>query len=220
MVTPQDHSSKSCRPQSLGKPHDYGMTQEQLDKLLVFQGYKCPICQLELDPGVIDHDHVTGRVRGILHRGCNLKVAGYEYRMGLTPTYGVHPDPIDWMTGDKPGNRPGDATLALYLQLPPAKQAGIIAVRSATPNNPHKERWWVESNETPEQIVGHLTAWDRISYSYQTPDGANVYGINITSGMLKRHGRISRGEAINLTKYDPPLRNPALSQFPLLNEEE
>lgn len=40
------------------------------------QGGLCPLCGLPIDmkikgEGVIDHDHDTGRIRGVLHRSCN-----------------------------------------------------------------------------------------------------------------------------------------------------
>lgn len=51
----------------------YGMTQEDYEKLLSSQGGTCAIC---LDPPKqihfhIDHDHITGEVRGILCSRCN-----------------------------------------------------------------------------------------------------------------------------------------------------
>lgn len=52
----------------------HGLTQEQYDGLFTKQGECCAICQSP-DPRTkywhIDHDHVTGRVRGILCGHCN-----------------------------------------------------------------------------------------------------------------------------------------------------
>lgn len=44
--------------------------------LKVEQGGLCPLCGKEIDlsikgEGVIDHDHDTGQIRGVLHRSCN-----------------------------------------------------------------------------------------------------------------------------------------------------
>jgi len=60
----------------------YGITQQQFDDLLEEQGGVCPICLLPFidstgrpgswDIASVDHCHATGRVRGILHRRCNL----------------------------------------------------------------------------------------------------------------------------------------------------
>jgi len=52
----------------------YGMTPEQFDELLAHQGGACPICDTK-DPGkswCVDHDHVSGQVRGILCWHCNV----------------------------------------------------------------------------------------------------------------------------------------------------
>lgn len=54
------------------------------------QGGLCPLCQKEIDltikgEGVIDHDHDTGEIRGILHRSCNAaegKIANAAARWG------------------------------------------------------------------------------------------------------------------------------------------
>ena len=45
-------------------------------KMLAEQGGVCPLCQKPIDPNekgsmVVDHCHVTGRIRGALHRSCN-----------------------------------------------------------------------------------------------------------------------------------------------------
>lgn len=59
----------------------YGLTPEDYDALAEAQGNACAIC---LEPGDldaasqhrlgVDHDHVTGRVRGLLCRPCNRAV--------------------------------------------------------------------------------------------------------------------------------------------------
>lgn len=48
----------------------------KLRQLKVHQGGLCGICQLPIDltqkgEGVVDHDHKTGEIRGVLHRSCN-----------------------------------------------------------------------------------------------------------------------------------------------------
>ncbi len=67
----------------------YGLTAEQFDALVAKQGGVCAICRKPFadsysgkrgrgagagrwDIASIDHDHDTGKVRGILHRRCNL----------------------------------------------------------------------------------------------------------------------------------------------------
>lgn len=55
----------------------YGITREQYDRLLQEQGGRCAICgtahvPTDMHPDlVIDHDHSTGKVRGLLCPNCN-----------------------------------------------------------------------------------------------------------------------------------------------------
>jgi hypothetical protein len=51
----------------------YGLTLEAFDALLASQGGGCAICG-KPDADNVDHDHATGRVRGILCFKCNVAI--------------------------------------------------------------------------------------------------------------------------------------------------
>jgi len=68
------------RKQSNRKSHlkrKYGLTPEAFDEMLAMQGGGCAICG-KPNPDNVDHDHVTGRVRGILCWNCNVGVGQFE----------------------------------------------------------------------------------------------------------------------------------------------
>jgi len=59
----------------------YGISAKEYDALLARQNGKCAICGLEMDEGkrlAVDHDHETGKVRGILHVRCNSAIALFK----------------------------------------------------------------------------------------------------------------------------------------------
>lgn len=74
------HASLAAHEQRLGSV--YGITREQYEQLLKYQGYRCYICRRQVHSKrlAVDHDHATGEVRGLLcadsERGCNHKVVG------------------------------------------------------------------------------------------------------------------------------------------------
>lgn len=60
----------------------YGLTVQQYDDLLELQDGRCAIC-LKDQPGhhgrfVVDHDHLTGVVRGLLCHECNVGVGFFK----------------------------------------------------------------------------------------------------------------------------------------------
>jgi hypothetical protein len=63
-----------------GRKTRFGITAEEYHSLLERQGGVCGICKSP--PGkkrlIIDHDHNTGMVRGLLCYKCNLKLCGIE----------------------------------------------------------------------------------------------------------------------------------------------
>lgn len=53
----------------------YGLTEEQYADLLLKQNNRCAICSTPIAAGRhchVDHDHSTGKVRGVLCGHCNL----------------------------------------------------------------------------------------------------------------------------------------------------
>jgi hypothetical protein len=49
----------------------YGLSQKDFDKLVALQDGRCAICKRVCDNFVVDHDHTTGKVRGLLCKNCN-----------------------------------------------------------------------------------------------------------------------------------------------------
>jgi hypothetical protein len=65
---------------------NYGITVEQYDAMLGAQGGTCAICggTNPNRPLAVDHDHVSGLVRGLLCNGCNILI-GYIEKLDRSP---------------------------------------------------------------------------------------------------------------------------------------
>lgn len=51
----------------------YGLSFTDVQALFDLQQGLCGVCKLPLDLKYnVDHDHVTGKVRGLLHKNCNI----------------------------------------------------------------------------------------------------------------------------------------------------
>ena len=59
----------------------YGLSEEQYQKLLTLQNHCCAMCWepfTRLKYPVVDHDHKTDEVRGLLHQACNRALGFFE----------------------------------------------------------------------------------------------------------------------------------------------
>jgi hypothetical protein len=52
----------------------YGVTPDQFDAMMLRQAGCCAICQEPMGIPAVDHDHDTGKVRGLLCRRCNTGI--------------------------------------------------------------------------------------------------------------------------------------------------
>ena len=71
----------------------YGVTVGEVQALAEKQGHRCAICgthkssiphdAFKHNPLVIDHDHETGKVRGLLCPTCNVGLGQFKDSVGL-----------------------------------------------------------------------------------------------------------------------------------------
>ena len=59
------------------RQYKYGITEDEYTAMLEAQEGRCAICNLERKL-VIDHDHKTGKVRGLLCKPCNAMLGPFE----------------------------------------------------------------------------------------------------------------------------------------------
>ena len=69
----------------------YKLTPEMFNNILCSQGGHCALCSMAPDDKhknfCVDHDHSTGRVRGILCKFCNSKLGWFENRRAVIESY-------------------------------------------------------------------------------------------------------------------------------------
>lgn len=92
---------------------DYGMTWEEFNALLVAQHGQCAICGVLMDPPAkatkdsvavtVDHNHDTGKVRGLLCYSCNLALGVFKdslHRLRAAVAYLERTDEHERMRAD------------------------------------------------------------------------------------------------------------------------
>lgn len=94
-ASPDRYARMRARLRESNLVRKYGITTRQYDNLLVSQDGRCAICVTDV-PGsraemfVVDHDHQTGRVRGLLCDACNKALGGFRDDPGLLDLAAVY----------------------------------------------------------------------------------------------------------------------------------
>lgn len=80
----QSHWSTSRNSQLI---YHYGITLKDYENMLEKQDYKCKICKKEQEtlkkPLVVDHNHTTGKIRGLLCDNCNVGLGRFNDSVSL-----------------------------------------------------------------------------------------------------------------------------------------
>lgn len=93
----QSHKRPPAVTRRASLKHKYGLSEADYTHMLASQDGKCALCvspncgrtagKWSAGHFMVDHDHSTGRVRGLLCHKCNVRVGAYE---GLLADVGVH----------------------------------------------------------------------------------------------------------------------------------
>ena len=74
------HTTGPCKSCILARNRlvKYGVTQQEVDRMVADQGGLCAICDRELGVPYVDHCHISGAVRGALCNECNTGLGMFE----------------------------------------------------------------------------------------------------------------------------------------------
>ncbi len=77
----QAHRQSGARREYMRKywvKYQYGIDPEHLEYMLENQNFECAICKSYLTKPCVDHNHETGKVRGLLCDSCNQGLGRFE----------------------------------------------------------------------------------------------------------------------------------------------
>jgi len=78
---PRSRICKQCIYRRKRLKEKYNLSQQDFEHIKHMQGHACAICKQDLLPEQkthIDHDHKTGKVRGILCNFCNVGLGHFK----------------------------------------------------------------------------------------------------------------------------------------------
>lgn len=79
----------------------YGITSEDYQIMLMAQGGKCKICHSASDTALfVDHNHVTGTIRGLLCTTCNMGIGHFKDDISLLKSAISYLEPVNIIPGE------------------------------------------------------------------------------------------------------------------------
>lgn len=121
----------------------YGITEGEYRKLYRRQGGRCGICSRSLPKLHVDHEHSSGRIRGLLCSNCNLAIGHFKdnWRVILRGARYVK----DGGTGVSVPATPRDHTAEEFSA---AIDSGSIHRLRGRPKHPRRRRTWDTDERT------------------------------------------------------------------------
>jgi hypothetical protein len=164
----------------------YGITYDDYKALLDWQGGRCYICRRQPKKKrlAVDHDHVTGEVRGLLctdgDRGCNHAILGNITSLDMA------------------------RRVVSYLETPPlrALRAGQVAPDSVLKANPVVQGRIAGGAAAgkPEPPVARTPWADGVEYDRRKVDAASRAGMGLNAAM----DQVPRGSRDDITDLRHP----------------
>jgi len=78
---PDKDKAKQLRHYAARRPdlkRRYGISKLEMDAMVIAQDGKCAVCEQPLKRVYVDHDHCTGKVRGIVCCRCNIRLSAVD----------------------------------------------------------------------------------------------------------------------------------------------
>src|SRR4051812_44889967 len=75
---PRRYCSEKCKSRAQDLREKYGLDAVVYRQMIADQGGVCAICLKALDEPHVDHDHLTGRIRGLLCSLCNAGLGAFR----------------------------------------------------------------------------------------------------------------------------------------------
>lgn len=66
--------SHRLRARAAQRRRKYGLSHDEFLSMVEKQKGQCAICMVVMDSPVVDHNHLTGKIRGLLCHNCNVAI--------------------------------------------------------------------------------------------------------------------------------------------------
>ena len=187
----------------------YGLTLQQFRAILARQGHACGICRRSDRPLCIDHDHVTGKVRGFLCRKCNFGLGCYEDNPSYTRAATAY---LEAARGNEPSCGPAPAR----HRASSARFAAVIFTHliAAVPHDARARVDWQRSPDTARGLSSFVS-WaspKSLSRNLVLRGGKDVCGTRASHASKRKSRKKSVGSTKDCRTSPKPASRPSRHQ--------
>jgi len=134
----EKNPEKKKRTQLKYRLKKYGITPKEYQNIFKRQNGKCALCKKFPDKHkclMVDHNHSTGKVRGLLCKSCNFLVGTFEKRMALLMEAGRY------LQSFETGGAKYDSNKLLFSAFPPRSLQEVAKVFTVGANKYGVDNW-------------------------------------------------------------------------------